>query len=67
MQIEEEYLICRRCIHNDPEETGCKAFPDGIPLEHIIKKGHSTLITGQEADYLFTENSPSNTSPTFTA
>ncbi len=57
MQILEDKLICSICIHNDPEEMGCKAYPDGIPLEYILKKGHKKIHKNQVGNYVFQKSS----------
>ena len=49
-------IQCLTCKWFDTFGVGCKAFPEGIPLE--ITEGeieHNEVIDGQVGDYVYTE------------
>ena len=47
--------ICARCIHNSPFESGCTAFPEGIPDEILISGRHFKPVPGQINNLVFQE------------
>lgn len=48
-------LICLKCKHFNYFGTGCKAFPEGIPDEIIIKNKHSIPLPIQTNNVIFEE------------
>lgn len=52
-------LECFRCKHLADDGFGCKAFPDGIPIE-ITDEGvkHHKPLADQENDIVFEEKKP---------
>jgi hypothetical protein len=46
-------LICFNCEYFGKPESGCKAFPEGIPQVILEQNSHSKPIEGQKNDLVF--------------
>lgn len=53
-------LICFECKHFRVVETGCDAFPGGIPDEILEKNKHSKPLKEQKNKIVFEPIEPKN-------
>jgi hypothetical protein len=60
-----ENFICFECEHwnsNNPDglDTGCRAFPNGIPQKYPQENEHKQPFEEQKGDYVFKKVKPEN-------
>jgi hypothetical protein len=49
------YKGCKYCSHYKLDGSGCKAFPDSIPISFASGNEHTEVVPGQVGDFVYKE------------